>query len=300
MKPRFSASEVAGILGRNPYKTKNEVLIKVLSQMPQFKEAVLAGKTAVGGKTDKELVDAAPHEVHVALAKCVRDATAAKSDAEVERIVSGFKDTNARVLLKECLEGTRTVESSELAAAKLRIHTGQTTPALEIERLAVTKEVRTKIDALPEQEVLSSEIQKRRGTKLEKTAEDAFAAETGNEISERNTFAQFECPDYRLIGYIDGYQAAAGRIVETKNRKRFWTEPPAYDFVQLRCYMRMRGKIPGVLLENFPGKPPRTTDVPWDDAEWNSIHEGLCAVSAEIGRMTPENAANLAREVFLR
>ena len=81
MKPRFSASEVAGILGRNPYKTKNEVLLKVISQMPQFKEIVLAAKTAVGGKTDKEFVDAAPHEVHVALAKCVREATEAKSDA---------------------------------------------------------------------------------------------------------------------------------------------------------------------------------------------------------------------------
>jgi hypothetical protein len=298
MKPRFSASEVAGILGRNPYKTKNEVLVKVLSQMPQFKEAVLAGKTAVGGRTDKEFVDAAPHEVHVALAKCVRDATVAKSDAEVESIVSNFKDTNARVLLKECLDGMREVESPEVVAAKLRIHTGQTTIDSELERLAITKEVRTKIDALPEQEVLASEIQKRRGTKLEKTAEDAFAAETGKAISERNTFAQLECPEYRLIGYIDGYQD--GRIVETKNRKRFWPVPPAYDFVQLRCYMRMRGKIPGVLLENFPGKPPRTTDVPWDDDEWESIHEGLCAVSAEIGCMTPEAATSLAREVFLR
>jgi len=298
MKPRFSASEVAGILGRNPYKTKNEVLLKVLSQMPQFKEAVLAGKTEVGGKTDKELVAAAPHEVHVALAKCVRDATVAKSDAEVESIVSNFKDTNARVLLKECLDGSRTVESPEIVAAKVRVHTGQTTIETELERLAVTKEVRTKIDALPEQEVLASEIQKRRGTKLEKTAEDAFAAETGKEISERNTFTQLECAEYRLIGYIDGYQD--GRIVETKNRKRFWPVPPAYDFVQLRCYMRMRGKVPGVLLENFPGKPPRTTDVPWDDDEWESIHEGLCAVSAEIGRMTPDDAARLAREVFLR
>ena len=142
MKPRFSASEVAGILGRNPYKTKNEVLLKVISTMPQFKEAVLAAKTAVGGRTDKEFVDAAPHEVHVALAKCVREATEAKSDAAVESIVADFKNTNARILLKECLDGSRVVASPEVEAAKLRIHTGQTTPDAELERLAVTKEVR--------------------------------------------------------------------------------------------------------------------------------------------------------------
>jgi hypothetical protein len=285
-------------LGLNPYKTKNEVLVKVLSMMPRFKEAVLAGKTAVGGKTDKEMVDAAPHEVHVALAKCVRDATAATSDAAVERIVSEFKDTNARVLLKECLDGVRKVESPEVAAAQMRIHTGQTTVESEVERLAIVKEVRATIDALPEQEVLASEIQKRRGTKLEKVAEDAYVVETGKEITERNTFTQLECPEYRLIGYIDGYQD--GRIVETKNRKRFWPIPPAYDFVQLRCYMRMKGKVNGVLLENFPGKPPRTTDVSWSDSAWESIHEGLCSVSGEIAAMTPEDATRLAQTVFSR
>ena len=298
MKPRFSASEVAGILGLNPYKTKNEVLVKILSQIPEFKEAVLAGKTAVGGKTDKEMVAAAPHEVHVALAKCVRDATAAKSDAEVDAIISSFKDTNARVLLKECFDGERKIEAEAIEAAKLRIHTGQTTVEAEVERLSVVKEVRATIDALPEQEVLASEIQKRRGTKLEKVAEDAYVVETGKEISERNTFTQLECPEYRLIGYIDGFQD--GKVVETKNRKRFWTIPPAYDFIQLRCYMRMKGKVDGVLLENFPAKPPRTTAVSWSDSAWESIHEGLCRVSQEISTMTHEEAARLAQTVFSR
>ena len=298
MKPRFSASEVAGILGLNPYKTKNEVLVKILSQIPEFKEAVLAGKTAVGGKTDKEMVDAAPHEVHVALAKCVRDATAAKSDAEVDAIITSFKDTNARVLLKECFDGERKIEAEAIEAAKIRIHTGQTTVEAEVERLAIVKEVRATIDALPEQEVLASEIQKRRGTKLEKVAEDAYVVETGQEISDRNTFTQLECPEYRLIGYIDGFQA--GKVVETMNRKRFWAIPPAYDFIQLRCYMRMKGKVDGVLLENFPAKPPRTTAVSWSDSAWESIHEGLCQVSREIAAMTHEDATLLAQTVFRR
>jgi hypothetical protein len=121
MKPRFSASEVAGILGLNPYKTKDEVLVKILSQIPEFKEAVLAGKRAVGGKTDKEMVDAAPHEVHVALAKCVRDATVAKSDAEVDAIISSFKDTNARVLLKECFDGERKIEVEAIEGLYLAV-----------------------------------------------------------------------------------------------------------------------------------------------------------------------------------
>jgi len=152
------------------------------------------------------------------------------------------------------------------------------------------------IDASKEQAVLASEIQKRRGTKLEKVAEDAFVVETGKEITERNTFTQFECPEYRLIGYIDGFQD--GKVVETKNRKRFWSIPPAYDFVQLRCYMRMKGRVPGVLLENFPAKAPRTTMVPWEEEMWESIHSGLCEVSADIARMSEADVVELTRTVY--
>jgi hypothetical protein len=106
----------------------------------------------------------------------------------------------------------------------------------------------------------------------------------------------FECDSYRLIGYLDGIQG--DKVVETKNRKRFWTTPPAYDFIQLRCYMFMKGKRDGLLLENFPGRGPRTTALPWDDEAWNLIHEGLCSVASTIANVTEEDAHSLAQSVF--
>ena len=75
-----------------------------------------------------------------------------------------------------------------------------------------------------------------------------------------------------------------GKIVETKNRKRFWKEPPPYDFVQLRTYMMMKGRVDGILLENFPEHEPRITEVVWSDSEWEKIHSGLLKVCDEITR----------------
>jgi hypothetical protein len=177
-----------------------------------------------------------------------------------------------------------------------RVATGKTTLAAEIGNMSIVPEVTVAIESTQEHQVLASEIQKRRGTRLEDKAENDHAATTGIEVTQRNSFVDFECPDYRLIGYLDGMQG--DRVVETKNRKRFWTTPPAYDFIQLRCYMFMKGKKDGVLLENFPGRGPRTTPVPWDDEAWEVIHEGLSEVARTIANTTEEEAHSLARTVF--
>jgi hypothetical protein len=90
-----------------------------------------------------------------------------------------------------------------------------------------------------------------------------------------------------------------GAVLETKNRKRFWREPPMYDLIQLRCYMKMKGNLPGVLLECFPGGDSRKTHLKWDLDEWQSIHDNLCAVSDEISRLTLESAESIIRKVLI-
>jgi len=60
----------------------------------------------------------------------------------------------------------------------------------------------------------------------------------------------------------------------------------------------MKGEKDGVLLENFPGRPPRTTEVPWDDERWMDIHAGLCGVARTIANITEEDVQSLAQSVF--
>lgn len=296
MKPRFSASEVAGLLGLNPYKSRNEVMLKVITMIPKFKPYVLNVKEMLGAKTEREVITAAPPETMKAMWASVNTACVATSDAEMEQAIQTFKTTHIQQAVKTALLGGKAVESEVVREAVIRVKAGVSTVESELSVLAAHHDVISAVSATQEHQVLASEIQKRRGTKLEDKAENNYAVATGKDITERNTFTDFECPDYRLIGYLDGMQD--GKVVETKNRKRFWTVPPAYDFVQLRCYMFMKGKRDGVLLENFPGRGPRTTEVPWSDAEWSSIHEGLCEAARTIQNMTEEDAQSLAYTVF--
>ena len=296
MKPRFSASDVASLLGLNPYRSKNESLLKVLTAMPKFKSVILGVKDTMGARTEREVVAQASGSALQAMWASVDMACGATSDSQVDKAISTFKQTHIRQVVQETLEGKRVAGSAVLEEAVARVRTGQTTAEMEVTTLCVNPEVTFKIEQSQEHQVLASEIQKRRGTRLEDKAENEHAVSTGIQVTDRNTFVDFECSDYRLIGYLDGIQG--DKVVETKNRKRFWTTPPAYDFIQLRCYMFMRGKKDGVLLENFPGRGPRTTALPWDDEAWNLIHEGLCSVARTIANTTEEDAHSLAQSVF--
>jgi hypothetical protein len=296
MKPRFSASDVASLLGHNPYRSKNESLLKVLTSMPKFKSVILGLKETMGVKNDREIVAQASPVALKAMWASVDQAVGATSDYQVEKAINAFKQTHIRQVVQETLEGKRAPTCVALQEVVARVIAGQTTIENELPTLCVNPEVSAVIERSQEHQVLASEIQKRRGTKLEDKAENDHAATTGVEVTNRNSFVDFECDSYRLIGYLDGMQGE--KVVETKNRKRFWTVPPAYDFVQLRCYMFMKGKKDGVLLENFPGRGPRTTEVPWDDEQWEDIHQGLCDVARTIANVTEEDAHDLARTVF--
>lgn len=223
MPPRFHPSEIAAVLGLNPYKSKQDVLLRVMSKMPEFKGKIQAPLT------DRELVENAPAELKVGLQDAIISAVSAHSDNEIRKIVDTYKKT---------IDGR--ADEKTIAA-------------------------------------LTSEIQKQRGVRLEHRAEDNFGR-----VENRSEFVKFVCPYYEITGYIDGMRD--GKIVETKNRKRFWKEPPHYDFIQLRCYMKMKGNIDGILLENFPENEPRITEVPWSDSEWETIHTGLLKVCDEITR----------------
>jgi hypothetical protein len=296
MKPRFSASDVASLIGLNPYRSKNESLLKVLTTLPKFKSVILGVKETMGAKTDNEIVAQASGPALQAMWASVDMACGATSDYQVEKAISTFKQTHIRQVIQETLEGKRAPTTPALQEAVARVIAGKTDTATEAAVLCVNPDVKVAIENTQEHQALSSEIQKRRGTRLEDKAENDHAVSTGVQVTDRNSFVDFECESYRLIGYLDGMQD--GKVVETKNRKRFWTTPPAYDFIQLRCYMFMKGKRDGVLLENFPGRGPRTTSLPWDDEAWNLIHEGLCDVARTIANITEEDAHSLARSVF--
>lgn len=283
--PVFYASEVAALLGLNRFKPKDEALFRVLSNMPRFKPLIERIKETTGGKTCAEIINEAPQDIKVSLDKAVGEAVKASSQKSIESTMTQFKQDTTNALLTKAIEGKDAPSVFKTAAT--RILKKETTYEQEVKTL----ESSTVVDTL------TREIQKQRGTRMESAAEDKHAADTGKAVTDRGASGRFECDEYILVGFIDGMQD--GKIVETKNRKRFWKEPPNYDLVQLRCYMRMKGKVPGVLLECFPSGETRKTVLEWDDSEWDAIHSGLVSVASEIASMTADRAESIVRKCLV-
>lgn len=284
--PTFFASEVAALIGRNKYKTKDEAIFRVLSTISKFKPLIERIKTETCGRTQKEVIDTIPEDVKVALDSAVSTAISVSSEVDIVKTIDTFKKETTQKLLESALGGKSS--TVEFKAAAERIQKRETTVEQELKTLEKTNVIN----------VISSEVQKRRGTQMESKAEDDHAVSTGKDITNRNSSLRAEFPEYTLFGYIDGMQD--GRIVETKNRKRIWAEPPVYDLIQLRCYMKMKGDVDGLLLERFPNGNVRETLLSWDPIEWEYIHSGLCLVAEEITKMTDKQVENITRKVLIK
>lgn len=281
MKPVFYASEVAALIGKHQYKSVDEALFRVLSSDPKWKPLIKRVKGDTGAKTEKEIVESAPESVKEHIQRAVKSSVEATTQAEVTSTIEEFQRETSKALLKDAIECKENALPDFKAAAE-RIKEGKTTFEEEAVRLETIHPVT----------VITREIQKQRGTKLEAKAEDDFG-----DVHNRNAPVRYECDEYIIVGYIDGMKN--GKIVETKNRKRFWREPPNYDVIQLRCYMKMRGEIGGVLLECFPGKDPRSTEYAWDENMWVAIHNNLVEVADRLSNMSSAEAETIVRTALL-
>ena len=295
-KPRFSASDIASLIGQNPYKSKDETLLKTLRMMPKFKNVITDVKKRTGTKSEKEIIKDASPEIKLVLKESIEIAVASKSSKEIEKTIHTLKEKLVLTIVEETLLGIRETQNNDMKNAMVRINEGKTTLKDECILLNSNLVVIDTIEKTKEINVLISEIQKQRGIQLEDVVEDQYCLKTEIPVLERNTFTEFECDQYKLIGYIDGM--VNNTVMETKNRRRFWSEPPEYDITQLRCYMFMKGKIDGILYENFPERDARETFVLWDDEKWESIHDELCEIVVFIDTLSIEEVEKMAHNVF--
>ena len=160
MKPRFSASEVASLLNQNPYKSKNETLLKILTHLPQFKDIVLDVKRTFGAKTDREVVECASPESLKAMWNSVNISVKATSDQQMQQAIDTFKKEHIKQVIKESVEGKRPPSSSPIVREMVNnVKEGK----VSLEEACARSEVVSHIQETQEHKVLSSEIQKKIG-----------------------------------------------------------------------------------------------------------------------------------------
>ena len=150
---------------------------------------------------------------------------------------------------------------------------------------------------------IRGQISKHRGITNEKAILDGYEVAREVKVVERNVRnIKKEYGKFRLIGRIDGFVESENRIVDSKERTRFWESVPIYDEIQMRCYMNMMGAAEAELVERFPNGEIRHTKFMNDPAKWAIIQEAITKAVAEMNSflLSDENLKRMISKVCVQ
>lgn len=236
--PELSASKVAGFIGLHKYQQPHEIAYELLCKHAATKEKISA-------------IERAHHRR--AFASVVRDVM---KDSPIQDCIAG---------------GIRAAQTTSNVAGVLEDVEEQAKLILDLRRDTFTPEVRALLAA-----EVRGQVSKQRGIKNENTILDQYEQQRDVKVIERNTKTlRKDFGTFKLVGRTDGWVASENRIVDSKDRTRFWPQVPLYDEIQLRCYMVMSGAVESELIERFPDGKVRHTKFLNDPEKWASIQAAI-------------------------
>jgi hypothetical protein len=251
MIPELSASKVAGFLGLHKYQSPQEIQYELLLKDPLMRERI----RALEQQTDRKGFTAVLNEV-------------LKEQPIADCIQMGVRDASKTQNVSGVLEE---VEAQARLVLGLR---NDSLPADVRDRLA--SEIRGKVS-------------KGRGIQNETAILDQYETHREVKVTERNTKTiKKDFGTFKLVGRCDGYVAAESRIVDSKDRTRWWPQVPLYDEIQLRCYMVMYDAKESELVERFPDGRTRHTKYTNDPEKWANLQSALETAVAKLNAIVAD------------
>ena len=258
--PELSASKVAGFIGLHKYQSPEELQYELLLKDKPTREKILALEKEHGRRSFNGLLTEIYREQPVA-----------------DCIGGGIRAANATPDVATVLED---VESQ----ARL---------ILDLRRDMLPPDVRDRVAA-----EIRGKVSKGRGIQNENAILNQYEVHRDVKVTERNTKTfRKDYGVFRLVGRTDGYVASENRIVDSKDRTRWWPQVPLYDEIQLRCYMEMAGAAESELIERFPDGQVRHTRYLNDPAKWASLQSAMETATAKLNAVADDDDA-LRRVVF--
>jgi hypothetical protein len=260
MIPELSASKVAGFLGLHKYQSPHEIQYELLLKDKDIRARILVLEQQTGRRGFTAVLNEVLKEQPIAdcIQMGVRDAS---------------KTQNVSGVLEE-------VEAQARLVLGLR---NDSLPADVRDRLA--SEIRGKVS-------------KGRGIQNETAILDQYETHREVKVTERNTKTiKKDFGTFKLVGRCDGYVAAESRIVDSKDRTRWWPQVPLYDEIQLRCYMVMYDAKESELVERFPDGRTRHTKYTNDPEKWANLLAALQTAVAKLNAIV-EDEEEFKRMVF--
>ena len=300
-RPCFSATQVAGVIGKKfPFQTIDQTMYEVFKKDKKAAEIIEGIERAHNRKPSKNFKGSflkdrdIQRSVFAALDDCktVDDAVATETaatqvlwNAEAKSHALDLKVAAGVEVSREEREAVRSAVETAAVAKKMAVEAVAAIPSVEQTLKTVEAACQKVIDRTPNMspemaaQLLADargEVSKKRGLNNEDKILNAYEADRKVVLTERNTrMLRMETEHFTLVGRTDGYVADQKRVVDSKDRTRFFPEVPVYDIIQLRVYMRMLDATDSELIEKFPKHPTRTTVYANDPESWADIEASL-------------------------
>ena len=258
--PELSASKVAGFIGLHKFQSPQELQYELLLKDKETRERIAVLEAHSGRRGFQSLLNEVLKEQPI-----------------VDCIQMGVRDVSKTQNVGAVLED---VEAQARLVLGLR---NDTIPPEVRDRLA--SEIRGKVS-------------KGRGIQNESAILDQYEAHRDVKVTERNTKTlRKDFGTFKLVGRTDGYVASENRIVDSKDRTRWWPQVPLYDEIQLRVYMNMTGATESELVERFPDGRVRHTKYLNDPEKWASLQTAIETAVAKLNAVVSDEE-ELKRVVF--
>jgi hypothetical protein len=321
-KPCFSATQVAGAIGRHTYQPVHQVMYEVLKKDTHAAEIIRSIEKSHNRKPTKNFKGAVLKDreiqksVFTALDNCkVADKATAIELAAAEVLVEAEKRSHEIDLKKAAgieisekekkaaeLAVIQATEARKVAAAQVAA-APSVAASLNAVEAACKKVVERTPNMTPEMatQLLADargEVSKKRGLQNEDSILNTYESERKVVLIERNTrMLRMEKDDFTLVGRTDGFVAEQNRVVDSKDRTTYWKTVPVYDEIQLRVYMHLLDATDSELIEKFPNGSRRATVFVNDPEEWADIESKLHLVTRKM-RDILADASSLEELVF--
>jgi hypothetical protein len=265
------ASEVAAMIGKNPFKHPVRVLLDVWQRQnhgvsfakAQARIAAAQGKSVETIGSSQKVIEQAVKK-NAPLSAIMQKMSAQVHEKPLPTILAQAESQVKELMTQQKKVCQENLELRDSAMGTL---------------LGVNPQAQVQITEAEVKEYVTSTLSQSYGHAREKqTLKDMPDVKQNNhkfycKSLDRIENVSFQCR-YQLGGKIDGLQN--NRLIEIKNRKQRFMQPlPLYDIIQTHCYMWVLDQTECHLIEQLSTGQRKETLIPWNASLWATVVEGV-------------------------
>ena len=255
----INASEIAALVGKNPYKDPEEAIQDLLNRNVHKTPDTETQRTLEICKDDKEAQRL--HQEMVARARHTKSSEeAARVKTEYHQKIEGVEKSRVAQIGQEHDQSVKKIDEEFekktreacTRGQKLQVQAEKAAAIIEVQSQVMKKTHEVQSQMTHMKNVGTRKTNTSFGTRHEGDVGEMYHKQTGLRIEKDNARKFWEfMPGFGIVGRFDGFNEE-GTLVEIKNRmRRLFGTVVEYEKVQVHVYMAMSRKTQAQLVERY-------------------------------------------------